>query len=49
MNNVRCSECKSKGTFYRSRPEEWDDIDREFVKEFEHNYKHSIFFIPNTL
>ncbi len=29
-----CSEYNSKGTFYRDIPEEWNDIDREFVKEF---------------
>ena len=34
MNMVGCSECKSKGTFYRDILEEWNDIDREFVKEF---------------
>jgi hypothetical protein len=34
MNKVRCSEWKSRGTFYRRRLEERNDIDREFLKEF---------------
>ena len=33
MNMVSCLECKSKGTFYRDIPEEWNDIDKKFVKK----------------
>ncbi len=34
INKVGCSECMSKSTFYKKNPEEWNDIDKEFVKEF---------------
>jgi hypothetical protein len=34
MKKVGCSECMYQGTFYRKKPGEWNDVDTEFVKEF---------------
>jgi hypothetical protein len=34
MKKVECSECMYQSSFYRKKPEEWNDIGREFVKEF---------------
>jgi hypothetical protein len=33
MKKVRSSKCMYYSIFYRKKPEEWNDIDRKFVKE----------------